>query len=264
MDLGLVGKVALVTGGARGIGAEIARGLLKEGAEVIVTSRNQETLDDFSAGLPVEQKAKSRGIVHSLRLAQIDSLTDALGESAGLLDIVVNNAGDTLNITDPFCSEEDWQRVLELNALFPIALNKRVLGGMIAREWGRVVNITSVAGQENSGPVPFSTAKAAISAYSRSMGRVLAGSSRNVVMTAVFPGVVATAGGHWGTILNSDPERAEKYLRERVPAGRFGTEKEVADTVVFYCSELVSFSHGAIVPVDGGHAKHYMYHNFMD
>ena len=264
MDLGLEGKIALVTGGARGIGAEIARVLLSEGAEVLVTSRSQETLDEFLSGLSAEHRSRSKGVLHSLRLADIDSLMDVLGESAGLLDIVVNNAGDTLSITDPFCSDEDWQRVMELNALFPIALNKRVLGGMIARGWGRIVNITSVAGQENSGPVPFSTAKATISAYSRSMGRVLAGSSKNVVMTAVFPGVVATAGGHWDLILKSDPDRAQKYLRERVPAGRFGTEKEVADTVVFYCSELVSFSQGAIVPVDGGHAKHYMYHNFMD
>lgn len=121
------------------------------------------------------------------------------------------------------------------------------------------MNITSVAGQENSGPVPFSPAKAALYAYSRSMGRVLAGEAEGVVMSAVFPGVVATDGGHWDTILKTDPARAQRYLKERVPAKRFGTEREVANTVAFFCSALVSFSHGAITPVDGRHAKHYRY-----
>ena len=264
MDLGIAGKKALVTGGARGIGSAIARLLLEEGCEVVVTSRHQETIDSFLETLDTSVRSRAFGIVHSLKIADVDSLLVLINAPDHGIDIVVNNAGDTLNITDPFCSEDDWQDVLELNALFPIALNRRMLPRMISNNWGRIVNITSVAGQENSGPVPFSTAKAAISAYSRSMGRVLAGAAKNVVMSAVFPGVVATEGGHWDTILKTDPERAEKYLRERVPAGRFGTESEVASTVAFYCSELASFSHGAIVPVDGGHAKHYMYQNFMD
>ena len=264
MDLGIAGRTALVTGGARGIGAEISRTLLSEGCSVIVTSRHQNNIEEFVGGLPGTFHGKVHGITHSLELKNIDGLIDLLGSDRENIDILVNNAGDTLNVTDPFCSDSDWQSVMELNALFPIALNARLLPQMIKRRWGRIVNITSVAGQENSGPVPFSTAKAAVSAYSRSMGRVLAGISENVVMSAVFPGVVATKGGHWDQILKSDPERAERYLKERVPAKRFGTEREVANTVAFYCSALASFSHGAIVPVDGGHAKHYMYQNYME
>lgn len=264
MDLGLSQKIALVTGGTRGIGGAISRGLLREGARVIATSRFESSIENFRESLPEDVRGNFIGLVHSLKLDELESLKESLLDLGLQTDILVNNAGDTLQVTDPFCSKDDWQRVLELNALVPIELSRLVLPEMLDNKWGRVVNITSCAGLENSGPVTFSTAKAAITAYSRSMGRVLATSGLDVVMSAVFPGVVATKGGHWDTILREDPERAEKYLNERVPAGRFGTETEVADTVLFYCSALASFSHGAIVPVDGGQSKHFLFHNYLD
>lgn len=264
MDLGIVDRIALVTGGGRGLGAEIARVLLGEGCKVVVTSRSKETLDKFKNGVSTEVRDSLYLVVSDLSLSNIESFVSDVFQLVPKVDILVNNAGDTLNVVDPLCGLDSWNKVMNLNAMFPIALNEHFIPKMVQQGWGRIVNITSVAGQENSGPVPFSTAKAALSAYSRSMGRVLAGEAANVVMSAVFPGVIATEGGHWDVILKTDPARAQKYLDERVPAGRFGTEREVADTVAFYCSALVSFSHGAIIPVDGGHAKHYLYQNYMD
>lgn len=263
VDLGISGKTALVTGGTRGIGGEISRALLEEGVRVVATSRNQENITRFSDQLVEASVPRFHGVCHSLKLDEIDTLVSEIGSLQLSVDILVNNAGDTLQITDPFCELEDWNRVIALNALLPIELSRRFLPSMVERGWGRVVNITSCAGLENSGPVTFSTAKAAITAYSRSMGRVLATTGKDVVMSAVFPGVVATEGGHWDEVLRTDPERATKYLSERCPAGRFGTEREVASTVLFYCSELASFSHGAIVPVDGGQSKHYLAHNYL-
>jgi len=264
MDLGIAGRFAVVTGGGRGLGAEIARVLLEEGATVLVTSRSAETLLKFRDTLSKDLDARTLTLVWDPTIQNLATTASAIRDAMPRVDILVNNAGDTLGVTDYLCGDEAWGSVMELNAMFPIALNENFLPDMVAEGWGRIVNITSVAGQENSGPVPFSTAKAALSAYSRSMGRVLAGQAQDVVMSAVFPGVVATEGGHWDTILKSDPARAQRYLDERVPAKRFGTEREVANTVAFYCSSLVSFSHGAIIPVDGGHAKHYLYQNYMD
>ena len=114
------------------------------------------------------------------------------------------------------------------------------------------------------GPVTYGVSKAALTAYTRTMGRILATESKNVVMSAVFPGVVVTKGGHWDKIIKSNPKRAKDYLKERAPLGRFGKVNEISPVVLFYCSELASFSHGAIVPVDAGQSRHYMYFNYLN
>ena len=263
MDLGIQDRVALVTGGTRGIGRYISLKLAEEGVQVVVTSRSSEQTEQFMKDFQGKYPHDFIGIRNSLKPDDIPVLVHELIEKNLYIDILVNNAGDTLGITNPLCDREDWREVMDLNLTTPIELCRLLLPRMIEKDWGRIVNITSCAGLENSGPVTFSTAKAAITAYSRSMGRVLATMAQNVVMTAVFPGVVATKGGHWDQILQKDPDRAKKYLGERCPLGRFGLEEEVADTVLFYCSEKVSFSHGAIIPVDGGQSKHYMYQNYL-
>ena len=90
------------------------------------------------------------------------------------------------------------------------------------------------------------------------MGRILATEANNVVMSAIFPGVVVTEGGHWEKVLETNPEHAVKYLKERCPLGRFGKPDEISPVVVFYCSNFASFSHGAIIAVDAGQSKNYM------
>lgn len=263
MDLGIEDKVALVTGGSRGIGKYIALALAKEGVRVFVTSRNLKQLKDFELNNSGKFRHNIVGIQNTLEMVELDKLKEYFDSKDLQVQILVNNAGDTLGVTDPFCSSTEWEKVMRLNFTVPVELCRLFLPNMIEKSWGRVVNITSCAGLENSGPVTFSSAKAAITAYSRSMGRVLATMTQNVVMSAIFPGVVATEGGHWDKILSENPRKAEEYLRERCPLGRFGTEEEVADTVLFYCSAKVSFSQGAIVPVDGGQSKHYMYQNYI-
>jgi NAD(P)-dependent dehydrogenase (short-subunit alcohol dehydrogenase family) len=264
MDIQIKGRTALVTGGLQGIGESITRSLLAEGVRVVATSRNQDAIDNF---LAENFKGKENFAARCTELTgeqDIDRLVSDLHADGYAFDILVNNAGHTLNVTDPFCSIDDWRRVFALNFELPIRLINALTPGMKAREWGRIVNITSCAGLENSGPVTFSAAKAALTAYTRSMGRVLAIESPNVVMTAVFPGVVVTKGGHWEHVLKTNPEHAERYLRERCPIGRFGEIDEIGPVVTFYCSQLASFCHGAIVPVDAGQSKHFMYFNYMD
>ena len=151
-----------------------------------------------------------------------------------------------------------------LNFEIPVQICNLVIPIMKRKGWGRIVNITSVAGLENSGPVTYGVSKAALTVYTRTMGRILATEAKDVVMTAVFPGVVITKGGHWDKVLQTNPQHAESYLRERCPLGRFGKVDEISPVVVFYCSNFASFSHGAIIPVDAGQAKNYMYFNYMD
>ena len=134
---------------------------------------------------------------------------------------------------------------------------------MKKNNWGRIVNIASIAAFENMGPVTYCVAKSSLAVYSHVMGRILASEKKNIVITCILPGVVKTKTGHWSKVLKNNPEHAEKYLKERCPLGRFGTSKEIADTIVFYCSDLVSFSQGAIIPVDGGQTRNYMSHSYL-
>ena len=219
MNLGLQGKHALVTGGARGIGAAIVEALADEGAQVHITTRSKPTL----------------------RMPEA-------------VDILVNNAGSTLGMQDP---HGDYGPVMALNFETAVELANRFIPGMKSKGWGRIVNISSCSGLEQRGPVAFSCAKAALTAYTRSMGLLLAKEAPGVVMSAVFPGVVFTRGGHWDQVMKERPEHAARYLREQVPCGRFGTPKEIAPLVAFLCSEHASFMHGALVPADGGLSKHF-------
>tara|TARA_Y200000002_G_scaffold373484_1_gene372672 strand:- start:779 stop:1573 length:795 start_codon:yes stop_codon:yes gene_type:complete len=264
MKLGINNKVALVTGGVQGIGSSITDNLLEEGATVITTSRSQEAIDEFQ---DKNKTYKNQLICINTSLTEKDSLINLINDIHSRnfeIDILVNNAGHTLNVTDPFCSIEDWQKVFRLNFEVAVELVNLCVPNMKKNKWGRIVNITSCAGLENSGPVTFSTVKAALTAYTRSMGRVLAIEEQGIVMSALFPGVVITKGGHWEEVLKTNPEHAEKYLAERCPVGRFGEIEEIGPIVAVYCSALASFCHGAIIPVDAGQSKHFMYFNYMD
>lgn len=257
MDLGISGKRALVTAASRGIGRGIAIALAAEGARVAVCGRTESDLES----LIDEMGGRDRG--HYAIPMDLEpegapgELVDMLDSKFGEIEIAVQNLGSTLDITDPFCSLEDWRRVWRINFEVAVELNRILVQRMQAKEWGRIVNIASTASIENNGPITYCTAKAALATYTRSFGRVLADSG--VVMSAILPGAVYTDGGFWETAMQERPDHVENYLKERCPAHRFGTPDEIAHSVVFACSEQASFSQGAIIPVDGGQIRSYLY-----
>lgn len=226
-------RTALVTGGARGIGLHIVQALEDDGYHVYYTTRDEP---ETPYGIQTEYD-------------DLASLPDC--------DILVNNAGSTLGVQDPHCSLEDLRRVMWLNFELPVQLCNRMLPRMRSRGWGRIVNISSCSGLEQRGPVTFTCAKAALTAYTRSMGLLLAKEAPGIVMTAVFPGVVFTDGGHWDKVQKERPEHAERYIRDQVPVGRFGRPEEIAPLVAFLCGEHASFMHGSLVSADGGLSKHF-------
>ena len=263
MELGLKGRKALVTGGAVGIGQAIALDLAKEGAQVAITSRNKAAIEK-TLSLMGGLEAGHYGTACSIEEESVpERLARELREYFGDPDIVVNNAGSTQGITDPYCPLTDWHKVFRLNLEVAVEINNLFIPHMKKQDWGRIVNITAGAALENSGPVPYCASKAALTAYTRSMGRILAIETSNVVMTAVLPGVVLTEGGHWDNVLKERPEHAERYLKERTPLGRFGKPSEISPVVVLLCSDKATFSQGSIVLVDAGQARHYMYFNFL-
>lgn len=252
MDLGIKNKVALVTGGASGIGLAIVTELAENGCKVFFTSRNTNSSFEDSKNYDFQPKLLTVDVSSN---AGPKMLFKALSELGVTVDILVNNIGDTLGILDPFCSLEDWRKIYRLNLECHVEMNNLALPVMMNNKWGRIVNISANASLENSGPVPYCAIKAAYTAYTRSMARVLA--KTGVVMSAVLPGVVITEQGHWQNVLKNNPEHAERYLKERTPIERFGTAEEISPFVALLCSEKASFAVGSIHAIDGGQARHY-------
>jgi 3-oxoacyl-[acyl-carrier protein] reductase len=245
-----------VTGGATGIGKAIALELAKEGARVVITSRIESRVSSTVIALNKLGNGHDGCALDIVEENAPSKLITEIVKKHGNIDIVVNNVGDTLGILDPLCSLDDWAKLFRLIMGVAIEINNAIIPGMKANGWGRIVNITAGAGMENSGPVPYTSLKAAFTAYSRSMGRVLALENTGIVMSAVLPGVVLTEEGHWSEVLKTRPEHAEKYLQERTVLRRFGKPEEISPMVALLCSNLASFCIGSIVPVEGGQARH--------
>ena len=256
MNLNLDNKRALVTGSGRGIGMGIAKCLAQENAKVAVVSRTAGDVERVVGDLGGE---KLGHIGLSLDLVPDEApilLINTLRERGFWpIDIAVHNLGGTLEIKDPFCSKHDWRRVYRANLEVAVELNTLLVPEMQQRKWGRVVHISSISAMENHGPVTYCAMKAALTAYTRSFGGVVA--PDGVVVSAVLPGAIFTEGGYWDSAAKSNPEHVHKFLTERQRIGRFGSIEEVANYVTFLCSDLASFNTGSIVPVDGGQGRGY-------
>jgi 3-oxoacyl-[acyl-carrier protein] reductase len=255
LDLKIKDKKAFVTGGATGIGASVVTDLANEGVLVAFTSRNKKS------GLALLDSLGGKSSGHIFKHVDISKpnnpkkILESLKDIDFQPDILINNVGDTLGVIDPECGLEDWKLVYRLNLEVHIELVNLVIPYMKKNSWGRIINITAGAGLENSGPVPYSSIKAAYTAYTRSMARVLA--PFGIVMSAVLPGVVLTEGGHWSQVLRERPNHATKYLEERTVLKRFGRPDEISPFVLILASELASFAVGSIVPIEGGQARHF-------
>jgi len=254
MNLGISNRRALVTGAGRGLGRAIAQALANEGVKVFCVSRTQSDLDELITTIG-GLTAGHRGLAIDLMPEKAPSELMRAISSFGQLDIVVHNAGGTLNISDPFCSVDDWKRIYRFNFEIAVELNLLILPNMLRQKWGRICHISSISAMENHGPVPYCAMKAALTAYTRSMGGVVA--PDGVVISAVLPGAVFTEGGFWDDASRERPEHVHKYLTERQRIGRFGRPEEIGNFVTYLCSELASFNTGTIVPIDGGQGRGY-------
>ena len=259
MHIDLKGKVALVTGGATGIGKGIAKALSDSGASVIITSRDKNSI---SKTLKILSNNSCGYNLDLTKDKDVEKLYLKVKEKFKKIDILVNNIGHTLKIKDPFAKVSDWKKVMDLNFFTTVNVANKFIDSMKKKNWGRIINITSIAGTEISGPSSFNASKAALTAYTRSVGRQMAVEKRNIVMTAVAPGVIPTEKGHWN-INNLKSKHAKDYLKNRTAIGRFGTIEELTGIIVFLSSDKASFFHGSIIQPDGGQSRQYMSFNYL-
>lgn len=269
MDLGLAGKVALVTGGSRGIGRMIGLGLAQEGSFVAFSGRTPQTLEKtaqeltavFGKGVPgftlVEGKPPALPI--QADMTNEEDITRAIAETVktyGRLDILVNNVGGSLGGGGFDHSDLTQVRgVLDVNLLAAYAASKAAVPHMRAGGGGRIIFISSVWGRESGGGLAYNLGKAAEISLAKNMALDLA--KDNILVNSLAPGSILFPGGGWARRVEQDPAGMEAFVKQTMPLGRFGKPEEVANVVVFLASERASLVSGACWSVDGsqGHSN---------
>lgn len=256
MDLGLHNKVAFIAGSSRGIGFAIARAFLREGAKVVITGRNAESLEEASALLTAEAGAQ-RVLSVQGDMTNPANVQHALNETESAfvgIDAVVANVGSGTARGGWDLNLDDWQSVLGINLLGSMILASEALPRLIAGGGGSLTFTSSIAGCEAiNAPVTYSAAKAAVQSAMKSLSRLVG--PHGVRVNAVAPGNVLFPGGSWERKLAERREFFEQYIQSEVPLQRFGRPEEIADAVVFLASERASFITGACLVVDGGQTR---------
>jgi 3-oxoacyl-[acyl-carrier protein] reductase len=244
VNLGLGGRVALVTGASKGLGNAIARALAAEGAKVAITSRDQAR---------VEEAAKAFGAVgfahDSANLDGIPVLVHEVEHFLGPIDILVTNTGGPPSNPNALgFAREEWQEAYEQLVLSPMAFVEATMPSMRRRRWGRVLNVVSTAVREPIPNLMLSNAhRSATVAAFKTVARQVAGDG--VTLNSLLPGRIATDRLYE---LHGSRQGADDMARQEIPAGRLGSPDEFAAAAVFLCSQQASYITGVALPVDGG------------
>ena len=240
------GRVALVTGGTRGIGAAITEKLARNGAHVAAGySRGKESAEKFAGRMAAEGAKVS---IHQGRVDEADDCNRVVKEvldQFGRVDYLVNNAGITVDKTVRKMTVDDWKQVLDVNLLGAFQMTKAVLEHMIERGSGRIVNISSVIGETgNIGQANYSASKAGLFGLTKSLALEMA--QRGITVNSVAPGFIATE------MVSAIPEAVLSKVIEKIPQRRLGKPEEVARVVSFLLEDDSSYITGAVYSINGG------------
>jgi 3-oxoacyl-[acyl-carrier protein] reductase len=243
--LDLTNKIAIVTGSGRGIGQAIAFKLAEAGAAVVIND-----VVEGPANRTVEQ-IKTMGRQSMAILADVSSSADAnrmvetVKSTFGRVDILVNNAGITRDQLLIRMTDDDWDKVLNIDLRSVFVCTRAVMRDMMKQRWGRIINISSIVGiAGNPGQANYASAKAGIIGFTRTVAKEVA--SRNVTVNAVAPGFIDTE------MTQKLDEKQKTELKQHIPAGYLGSPRDVAEAVAFFASDEAKYITGQVLTVDGG------------
>lgn len=243
MDLS--NKVAIVTGSGRGIGQAIALKLAEAGATVVINdifeSSANQTVDQIKA-MNRQSMAVLADVSSSL---EVNRMIETVKNTFGKVDILVNNAGITRDQLLLKMTDEDWDKVLNIDLKGVFLCTRAVIRDMMRQRWGRIVNISSIVGiAGNPGQANYAAAKAGIIGFTKTMAKEVA--SRNITVNAIAPGFIDSE------MTQRLDEKQKAELKEHIPAGYLGSPRDVAEAVAFFASEEARYITGQVLSVDGG------------
>jgi len=244
--MNLSDRVAIVTGSGQGIGQAIALKLAEAGATVVVNDIGDTSPVESVAEEIRKMKRESTAILADVSLpADVARLVDSTMTAYGRVDILVNNAGITRDQLTLRMSEEDWDKVLNVDLKSVFLCTKAVLRHMIKQRWGRIISITSIVGLiGNAGQANYASAKAGIIGFTRTIAKE--GAPRGITANAVAPGFIDT------TLTQQLPEKRRQELMSHILLGYLGSPRDVAEAVAFLASEEARYITGQVLTVDGG------------
>lgn len=249
MELGLRDKVAIVTGGSRGIGRATVLDFANEGCKVVFSARGQDALRDTA------QAARDTGAevlpvqADMTQTEDIERLVREAVMSFQGVDILVNNVGGSRGGMTWDATDEAWAEALYLNLFAAVRASRLVIPEMRKRGGGRIINISSIYGREAGGAMTYNAVKASMNSWSKSLSKQLA--KDGILVNVVAPGSILFPGGSWERRQTENPQFIDNFVRTEMPLGRFGRPEEVSAVVLFLASARASLMTGACVNVDG-------------
>jgi 3-oxoacyl-[acyl-carrier protein] reductase len=241
----LAGRVAIVTGGSRGIGLATARLLADDGASVVVSARDPDRLAAATRELDATGAPVLAVAADATRREDVDRLLEASRERFGRIDVLVNNAGVIRDQLLVRMKDDDWDRVIDTNLRGVFLMMRAVARVMMRQRGGRIVNVSSAAGaMGNAGQANYSAAKGGVIALTKAAARELA--HWNILVNAVAPGLIET------DMTASLPPEARDALMRQVPLGRAGEPREVAEVIRFLAGDGAAYVTGQVIHVNGG------------
>lgn len=249
MELGLERKVVLVTGGSRGIGKAIAQAFYKEGAKVVIAARNEQDL----AACKQEMKGLITYSVDMMVESERKQLIENVVNECDRIDILINNVGGSNGSTVVDTELDLFKEAMEFNFYTAVDFSKQVYPVMKQQQSGVIINISSISGRESGGKATYNAAKAAMISFTKAMADEVI--QDGIRVNGIAPGAILHPTGNWQRRLDANPEKINRYVKDNIPAGRFGTVEEVANVALFLASEKASWVVGATLNVDGGQSR---------